>query len=207
MKDKIDWDSQWAKHAPGYREGYLHVNLSEYSANTDTKELKLVPGPGFGDLSHPTTRLVLQLMPPIVHNRHVLDVGCGSGILSFAAAAMGAMSVAGIDIDQDALTHARSNSKLNGRSKMIEFTTPQEYSRKADHKMHRVLLMNMIRTEQYAAWHSLGEIHSSVTSIVSSGILVEEEKVYLSLLERWGFTPTRKQEESGWLAFIFIKKN
>ncbi|MEI8365056.1 MAG: 50S ribosomal protein L11 methyltransferase [Parachlamydiaceae bacterium] len=203
--DEIDWDVQWATHARGYREGYLHVDLQEMTgSSTALPLLKLKPGPGFGDLSHPTTRLVLRLMSSVVRHKHVLDVGCGSGILSFAASAMGAASVCGIDIDDQALIHSRLNSTENGMS--ISFMRPEEYCLQTVLKptLPKNILMNMIQSEQCVAWNSLTPVHSSVTGVISSGILADDHQDYLKLCREWGWSLAESAEEDGWMAFRFF---
>jgi len=77
--------------------------------------LELDPGLAFGTGSHPTTRLCMEWLeahPP--QGQSVLDYGCGSGILAIVAAKLGAASVAGVDIDPQAVEAARYNSERNG---------------------------------------------------------------------------------------------
>jgi ribosomal protein L11 methyltransferase len=75
----------------------------------------LDPGMAFGTGSHPTTRLCLEwLSANVAGGETVLDYGCGSGILALAAAKLGAASVLGVDIDDNALTAARDNARRNG---------------------------------------------------------------------------------------------
>jgi ribosomal protein L11 methyltransferase len=77
--------------------------------------LILDPGMAFGTGSHPTTRLCLEwLEREIRGGERVLDYGCGSGILAIAAARLGAASVAGVDIDPQAVEAARANAQRNG---------------------------------------------------------------------------------------------
>jgi ribosomal protein L11 methyltransferase len=76
--------------------------------------LELDPGMAFGTGSHPTTRLCLEwLCANIAGHETVLDYGCGSGILGIAAAKLGARSVLGVDIDENALVAARDNASRN----------------------------------------------------------------------------------------------
>ncbi len=77
--------------------------------------LILDPGMAFGTGSHPTTRLCLEwLERHVAAGCSVLDYGCGSGILAIAAARLGAGSVAGVDIDPQAVEAARANAERNG---------------------------------------------------------------------------------------------
>lgn len=77
--------------------------------------IELDPGMAFGTGSHPTTHLCLDwLTANIAGGEHVLDYGCGSGILGIAAAKLGAGAVLGVDIDDNALTAAHDNAQRNG---------------------------------------------------------------------------------------------
>ena len=76
--------------------------------------LALDPGMAFGTGSHPTTRLCLEwLCDSVRPDDSVLDYGCGSGILAITAARLGAGRVAGVDIDDNALTAAADNAARN----------------------------------------------------------------------------------------------
>jgi ribosomal protein L11 methyltransferase len=85
--------------------------------------VRLDPGVAFGTGTHPTTQLCLTWL-----NRHlrpgdrVLDYGCGSGILAIAAGRLGATTLVGVDIDEQALSAARTNSAANGVS--ARYTDP-----------------------------------------------------------------------------------
>lgn len=199
----IDWDAQWAAHGQGYRDGYLHIDLHDFSPTLRPKTLKLKPGPGFGDLSHPTTRLVLKLMHQRMQQEHVIDVGCGSGILALAALSMGAGSVWAIDIDEEALKHAEINCRLNGMQGQIAFAKPEECIPHLPKQKPLSILMNMIHSEQMQAWQSLRDIHGQVRWAITSGILCEEEKEYLKCCAKWGWQPAAKMIEEGWMGFIF----
>ena len=83
----------------------------------DAINLVLDPGLAFGTGSHPTTFLCLQWLTETLRGgESVLDYGCGSGILGIAAAKLGAASVLGVDIDDNALLSARDNAASNGVS-------------------------------------------------------------------------------------------
>lgn len=173
----IDWAKQW--------------NNSEIKVGS--KVLKLNPGPGFGDLSHPTTRLVLKMMTPYIKDAHVLDIGCGSGVLSLAAAALGAASVHGIDIDPAAIEHAQENAFINQLD--ITFGFPEEYHVKVP---RLVVLMNMISSEQEIALKSLQVLRDIPCDFFISGIL--EGEIYK---RQW--TLKEQMSEEGWLGLHYSK--
>lgn len=77
--------------------------------------IRIDPGMAFGTGTHPTTQLCLELIEEILPPQSaVIDVGCGSGILSIAALKLGARSALGVDIDAAALQSSRENAVLNG---------------------------------------------------------------------------------------------
>ncbi|HEY9397257.1 MAG TPA: 50S ribosomal protein L11 methyltransferase, partial [Burkholderiales bacterium] len=82
--------------------------------DADAITLRLDPGLAFGTGSHPTTRLCLRWLETHLHGgEHVLDYGCGSGILAIAALKLGAGQATGVDIDREAVAQARVNAHNN----------------------------------------------------------------------------------------------
>ena len=80
------------------------------------------PSMGFGTGHHATTRMCLRLLSKLdVADATVLDLGTGSGVLSMAAALMGARSVVGIDLDQDAIDSAETSARMNTLPDTIAF--------------------------------------------------------------------------------------
>lgn len=177
----IDWHEQWALHAPDFHEGFVHVKPFGF---------RLKPGPGFGDLSHSTTRLILEMLPRKI-SVPVVDIGCGSGVLSLAAHFAGAPEVYGIDIDEEAIQHAKENSKLNNVSLFFGKTLP---------KIPKtcLVLMNMISSEQRIAWETQKELHPHVEEMIVSGIPVDEQDRFLAA-SPYGTLISMKELE-GWIA-------
>lgn len=196
---KIDWQSQWALHGYNYQDGFVHVDLASFGGAQQT--LKLLPGPGFGDLSHATTRLVLRLLTHYLNGQIILDIGCGSGILTLAALTLGASYAYGIDIDSEALEHAHQNACLNHLEKKCLFCLPSEFVWKQD--TPPLILMNMIRSEQEIAWNSLPSLHTQKNLCLTSGIQQEERDIYLAQALAWGWSLEKEIQEDDWLAFVF----
>lgn len=197
----IDWQAQWAAHGHNFHEGYVNIDLA--NADKIKSSLRLQPGSGFGDLSHPTTRLMLEMLTQSLKHHTVIDIGCGSGILSLAAIAMGANMVYGIDIDSEAIEHAYQNAVLNNLETNCTFCTPSDFTWSLQSKPV-LILMNMIRTEQFIAWSSLLPLHQQPAEMLTSGIRKEEKLIYLEQMHTWGWSLKNEKEETDWLAFHFI---
>lgn len=196
----IDWESQWAAHGNDYREGYVHIDLSIYREGAPT--IRLQPGPGFGDFSHPTTRLALHLLSNQLENQTVIDIGSGSGVLSIAAATLGAQTVYGIEIDPEAIFHSEANSNLNKMDHQIHFTLPEKFNWEIENRPV-IIIMNMISAEQSIAWESLPSLHSQKGIFLTTGIHVEGREEYLLKTKKWGWNLLNETQEKEWLGFCF----
>jgi len=112
-----DWASAWKQHYHIDHVGRRIVIVPswiEYAPELGEAVVLLDPGEAFGTGQHESTRGCLMALEESVRpGASVLDVGCGSGILSIAAARLGARSVVGIDIDTVAVNAARNNVEAN----------------------------------------------------------------------------------------------
>lgn len=189
--DDIDWHEQWGTTSDSPT---LTIDLKSHS--TSAKELIMMPGPGFGDLSHPTTRLVLEMMAPIVSGKWVIDLGSGSGILSLAALQLGALGACGIDIDPKANAHAESNARLNHLEKLCHFQLPSQ-PLTIPPGVEIVLVMNMIYSEQKEAWESIPLLRSLKMECITSGILASQENLYEDICQtrNWKFMASKSYGE------------
>ena len=120
MED-ADWENNWKQFYKPMEIGDRLTVIPEWeSAGVPEGRvaLRLNPGLTFGTGSHATTRLCLTALEEAVHGGEtVLDLGCGSGILSIAALRLGAVSAKAVDIDEKCLTVAYENAALNGIGK------------------------------------------------------------------------------------------
>lgn len=175
VSQEIDWQMQAEIHSPFYRDGFIEF-----------EGLKLKAGNGFGDLSHPTTRLTLSLMQEL--QGAIYDLGCGNGILACVAKSRGAAQVFAWDIDPEALELSKENAVLNNLNIVFE-------------PMKRIdtLLINMIFSEQKEALNGV-----SAQKVITSGILKEERSAYLQFMK--GYRVVEEKEEAGWLAYILEKQ-
>ena len=112
-----DWASAWKQHYHVDHIGRHTVIVPswiEYTPEPGEAVVLLDPGEAFGTGQHQSTRgCIIALEESVRPGARVLDVGCGSGVLSIAAARLGAQNVVGIDIDSVAVNVARSNVAAN----------------------------------------------------------------------------------------------
>lgn len=115
-----DWENNWKQFYKPVEIGSRLLVVPEWEEAADPTRVKLVLNPGltFGTGSHATTRLCLQALDTHIHGgERVLDLGCGSGILSIAALRLGAESAFACDIDEKCVDVAYENAALNGIGK------------------------------------------------------------------------------------------
>lgn len=117
LVDEEDWNQAWKRHFTVHHATQRIVikpTWRKYAAQPEEVVVELDPGAAFGTGLHPTTRLCLQALEEMVWpGMRMLDVGTGSGILSVAAAKLGAAEVVALDIDPVAVRVARENVELN----------------------------------------------------------------------------------------------
>ena len=116
VKDE-DWENNWKQFYKPMEIGerLLVIPAWEKAEAGDRVTLTLNPGLTFGTGSHATTRLCLTALESRIHGgERVLDLGCGSGILSIAALRLGAKSAFACDIDEKCIDVAYENAALNG---------------------------------------------------------------------------------------------
>lgn len=178
---EIDWEQQWKEHCPYYTNGIVKLPLIELFPDAHWKkgEIELIAGGGFGDFSHPTTILSLKLLSKVIEPiTTVIDIGTGSGILSLAAAALGAQKVIGIDIDPIACQHCITNIMQNGLEDIVSAYTWDSLplTMELDNPL---FVMNMLPHEQEQAYSCIPRewLQKSKTWIVS-GILQEYLESY-----------------------------
>ena len=108
-----DWRERWKEFHRPVRVGPLWIGPPWVDPPVDAHAIVVEPGRAFGTGAHPTTQLCIELLLDLERGS-VLDLGCGSGVLSMAAAKLGFGPVLAVDIDENALAAARTNATANG---------------------------------------------------------------------------------------------
>ena len=196
-----DWATEWRRGFGAQRIGrrlLLHPSWEEVKGEPDDVILTIDPENAFGSGDHETTRLVLNMLDRrLAGGERVLDVGCGSGVLSIAALRLGAASAVAIDIDEDAVTVARRNAEINGVASQFEASA---HSLNEIDGVYDIVLANI---ETRVLIHMPGELQARIVSgglLILSGILRGERDELLA-----AYAPMRLEEcleEGEWCACL-----
>ena len=178
------WSEAWKRFHRPVRIGRLWVGPPWEEPEEGLIPVVVDPGLAFGTGAHPTTQLCLRFL--LEHEPvSLLDLGCGSGVLSIAAAKLGYGPVTGLDLDDAAVAATRTNAEANG----VELTVEQ-----------RDVLSDPLPPADLALANIASEPLSDVArrieaaELVASGYLVSEEPE----LEGWKLE--ERKELQGWAA-------
>lgn len=155
--------------------------------------LILDPGLAFGTGSHPTTRLCLRWLDSNIRGgEHVLDYGCGSGILAIAALKLGAGRALGVDIDPRAVEASRANAARNGVA--AEFHPPDAAPRTAAD----VVVANILANPLMVLAPVLAQATRPGGKIALSGILADQARDVRACYSQW-FSMDETLEDEDWV--------
>ena len=201
LRGDEEWKDKWkAYFKPTKITEHIVVcpSWEEYEPASDEEVvISIDPGMAFGTGTHETTALTTLLMEKYLKpGEKVLDVGCGSGILSIIAARLGASRVLGIDIDDEAVTASEENGERNGvmdiaRFQIGDLTEGVDFQ--ADVVVANLLTHLVLRLSPDIPKHMLPG-----GRYVTSGILVEQEASVVQALEELGFTVLETAEKGDW---------
>ena len=198
--EQEDWQNGWRKYYHPMEIGQrLAVVPSWQEYDTDRVKLILDPGLAFGTGGHDTTRLVLEALEDAVSpGAQLLDVGCGSGILSIAALLLGAEKAVGVDIDPLAVKTARENGELNGFTPPVLTILHGDLVDKVEGR-YDVVAANIVADAIIALSPSIPRFLKPGGVYIASGIIDTREAEVLSALAACGFAVETRREHGGWL--------
>ena len=206
---KEEWENNWKQYFHTMEIGdrlVIKPKWEDYDNQGGRKVLSIEPGLAFGSGTHETTRLCLETLEPyITPDTTVLDIGCGSGILSIAALLLGAKRATGVDIDPLAVKTARENGLENG------FSAPQyevlcgnlatDVKGKFD-----VVVANIVADVIILFCKDVGRFLNDGAVFITSGIIDTREQDVLDAFGQYGFTVTARHTKNGWVCFTCERK-
>lgn len=189
-----DWVTRWRQGASPHVSGPFRIRLPDHPRVDDHIELEIEPGVSFG-FGHPSTLLALDLLADTeVAGAHVLDVGSGSGVLSIAAAKLGAARVDAVDIDPAAVVATADNARRNGVAVSVRLGSIDA----APAVAVDVIVSNLTVGTQAAVLPGLGARLAASTTVILSGLLDGQETTVAELLAGHDIVDARRLD--GWTA-------
>lgn len=167
--------------------------------------LDIEPGLAFGTGSHPTTRLCLEMLEEYVNDEStVLDIGCGSGILSIAALLLGAKSAFGTDIDELAVKTALENAKKNGFEPPV-FTAAKGDLSECVSGTYKIIIANIVADVVMKLNEDAAKFLDKHGVYITGGIIDSRKAEVERSLEQNGFDIIETRSEKGWNVFVCKK--
>lgn len=203
-----EWATAWKKyyHPVKISEKFTIVPTWEEYTRISSDELiiELDPGMAFGTGTHPTTVMSIQALERTVEKGDkVIDVGTGSGVLSIAAAMLGAESVRALDLDEVAVNSARINIKLNkvqDKATVSQNNLLEGIEGKADVIVANILAEIIVRFTNDAA-----KLLKKDGYFITAGIILpKKQEVKDSIIEA-GFEIVETLQMEDWISFIAKK--
>ena len=199
-----EWKHRWREFFKPTRVGQRLVvrpSWEPVEAGPDDVVLTIDPGQAFGTGTHETTRLVLAELERIVGGgERVLDVGCGSGILSVGALLFGARSAEGVDIDDESMAASRENAAANGVAARFHVAKRPVGTVRGS---FGIVLANIESRVLVPLARSIVERVGPGGTLVLSGLLAHEEDELREVYGELGLEHVRTTREKDWIAMVW----
>lgn len=198
-----DWANNWKKYYKPVKVGekiVIRPIWEEYEKKDDEIVISLDPGMAFGTGEHETTRMCIKALEKYVKSDStVFDIGCGSGILSIAAAKLGAKMAVGVDLDPVAVESANENLKFNDvdNIKILEGNLIDVIDGKAD-----IVIANIIAEVICILTEDVSKVINKNGYFITSGIINDRVKMVTDKLEECGFEVIKINNDGEWNCII-----
>ena len=205
-----DWANNWKKyfHTMEIGDSLIVKPYWEEAPVTDKKVFEINPGLTFGTGSHHTTRLCLEDVEKTVKEDDlVLDLGCGSGILSIVSLMYGAKKATAVDIDTNSIETAYDNLARNGIDKdkyeviIGNIITDSELQKKIAGEKYDVVLANIVADVIIAILPYVKTVIKEDGTFITSGIIEDRIPDVVSALSDNGFDILSENRSADWAEF------
>ena len=203
-----DWANNWKQYFKPFPVGeklYIRPSWEHDEPEAGRTVLEIDPESSFGTGQHHTTRLCLELMESEAAGSKMLDLGCGSGILSIAALRLGAASAKAVDIDDKCLTVAYENAALNGIGKdrytvLVGDVLSNGALRETLGGGYDVVVANIVADVIIGLAPMVRQFLKPGGLFLCSGIIDTRAGEVEAALERNGLAVFERREQNGWVA-------
>lgn len=209
-----DWANNWKQYFKPFRVGRklaVKPSWEEYSNDDGRIILEIDPASSFGTGQHHTTRLCLELLENCLESGDtLLDMGCGSGILSIAGILLGAESAVAVDIEENAVKTAAENAVKNNipEEKYKTFSgnilSDDGLAGRIDRK-YDIITANIVADVLIAMKDHFVRCLKDGGTLIISGIIEERAEEVITAMESVGFIRQNVSTKEGWTAVQFTK--
>jgi ribosomal protein L11 methyltransferase len=214
-----DWANAWKQYFKPVRltdRLTIKPTWEDYEARSDEIILELDPGMAFGTGTHATTALCLKTLEQVIRpGMDVIDVGTGSGILSIAAAKLGARQVLALDLDPIAVSSAKENVSLNQLEDKVEVVLSdllQVLKGRVDQPNQtgvrlpvQLVVANILAEIILLFIHDVYEALEAGGIYVVSGVIERKADLVQAGLEQAGFRIIRTETDQDWVVLVAEK--
>lgn len=202
-----EWENGWKKYFKCTKIGerlIIRPSWEPLENAEGRKVLTIDPGAAFGTGTHATTMLCLEMLEKYVKSDDkMLDVGCGSGILSIASVLLGAKKAVGVDIDAQSVKVAKENAKINSIDEKAEYLIG-DLAEKVEGK-YSVVCANIVADVIIRLLETIKNYMTDDAVLLTSGIIDSREKDVLEGFKKYGFKVVERRYKDNWCA-IAVKK-
>jgi ribosomal protein L11 methylase PrmA len=199
------WEDAWRRFHKPHVIGRLYVRPPWYPARDDLLDIAVEAGLAFGTGGHSSTRQCLELIQTLTAGS-LLDLGSGSGVVSFAALRLGFSPVTGIDIDPVAVHAAAGNAAMNGLAPTFlvgDATDPAYPLPAADVVVANIALRPILRLAERWRPPEGGDL-AAPFELLLSGLLVEQADEALTAFP--SFAETARTDDGTWLTLHLTRR-
>jgi ribosomal protein L11 methyltransferase len=200
-----DWQTRWREfHKPLVLDGVLTVRPPWEPPGGTPIDIVIDPAQAFGTGAHATTRLCLELMLTLEPRGGLLDLGCGSGVLAIAAAALGFAPILALDNDPASVDAARLNAQVNEAAVTVEQIDLRSGSLPSAPTIAANLLAPLHRAWIDRMRHD--DATSTPRAVIASGLLVHEADAVSADFGALGLAEVERRIGGEWAALLLCSR-